>query len=80
MNAKKYKYFKRFILFSQYCLFMAMPMKKSVLLMEKKNFEAIPSADKQFIEVNGAGHLNVWGVGGEVYFNQVAGFIGRQGK
>jgi pimeloyl-ACP methyl ester carboxylesterase len=43
----------------------------------KQNFECLASNDKEFIEVPGAAHMNVWKVGGEVYFNRVIGFINR---
>ena len=41
----------------------------------KKNFEKIPSKEKEFIEVKNANHLNVWKVGGDDYFKRIMEFI-----
>lgn len=41
----------------------------------QENFAAISSPDKQFMTVSGAGHLNVWDVGGDEYFNTVFKFL-----
>ena len=44
----------------------------------KKNFENLNSTQKSFLEIDKATHLNVWRMGGEVYFNQVFDFIRQQ--
>lgn len=41
----------------------------------KDNFMAIPSTKKEFITVKGAGHLDVWAIGGAEYFNKTVQFI-----
>jgi len=39
------------------------------------NFDAVPHKKKAFYTVEGAGHYNLWEVGGEAYFNKVLDFI-----
>ncbi|VXB90432.1 conserved hypothetical protein [Flavobacterium sp. 9AF] len=41
----------------------------------KENYAAIPSSQKEFLEINQANHLNVWKVGGKIYFDKVMAFI-----
>lgn len=41
----------------------------------KENFEKIASTQKEFITVEGAGHLNLWAIGKEVYFKQAYNFL-----
>jgi len=41
----------------------------------KENFNSLKSNKKQFLEIESATHLNVWEVGGDAYFKQVADFI-----
>ncbi|WP_179319531.1 alpha/beta hydrolase [Winogradskyella helgolandensis] len=41
----------------------------------KANFSNIKSNDKEFIEVESAGHSDLWEVGGDKYFNQVLTFL-----
>lgn len=42
-----------------------------------KNFENLASNEKQFINIEGANHLNVWSVGGEDYFQKVFSFLAK---
>ncbi|GAA4823144.1 alpha/beta hydrolase [Algivirga pacifica] len=42
------------------------------------NFTALASTDKEFTTIEGAGHLNVWELGGGAYFQKVLGFISRK--
>lgn len=44
----------------------------------RKNYAALKSLDKTFIEVDGAGHNTLWKKGGEDYSNKVFSFILRQ--
>ncbi|NRD22777.1 alpha/beta fold hydrolase [Winogradskyella litoriviva] len=44
----------------------------------KENYSKIKSANKEFLEVNNANHLNVWKTGGEKYFNKVLSFLNAQ--
>lgn len=44
----------------------------------KENFAAIPSLQKEFLEIDQANHLNVWKVGGDAYFKKVFGFMDKQ--
>lgn len=39
------------------------------------NYKAIPSTQKEFIQVEKAKHLNVWAIGGDDYFKKVMTFI-----
>ncbi|MEM6723736.1 MAG: alpha/beta fold hydrolase [Bacteroidota bacterium] len=41
----------------------------------RENFEAMPSLNKQFLEIKNAHHLNVWSVGGTDYLGQVHRFL-----
>lgn len=41
----------------------------------KANYAKIPSDKKEFIEIDGANHLNVWSVGGDAYFTRVLQFM-----
>lgn len=43
----------------------------------KENYAAIPSLQKEFLEIDQANHLNVWKVGGDAYFEKVIGFMDR---
>ncbi|EPR74307.1 Hydrolase of the alpha/beta superfamily [Winogradskyella psychrotolerans RS-3] len=44
----------------------------------KANFSRIKSIDKEFIEIESAGHSDLWETGGEDYFNSVLKFLNRQ--
>jgi len=44
----------------------------------RANFSKIPSAKKEFIEIDSANHSNVWKVGGDAYFNRVLAFMNNQ--
>ncbi|MCB0477836.1 MAG: alpha/beta fold hydrolase [Crocinitomicaceae bacterium] len=44
----------------------------------KQIYESIPSREKQFIPIQGAGHNNLWQIGGENYFQIVINFIKNQ--
>jgi len=39
------------------------------------NFDSIQSIDKSLLEIQGAGHLNVWQTGGQDYINRIFDFI-----
>lgn len=54
--------------------------KRIKIKYSKINFKNIKSNDKQYIEVTGANHLNVWKTGGERYFEQVMEFIDMHSK
>ncbi len=41
----------------------------------RQNFENLKSEKKEFLEIPKAGHMNVWKVGGEEYFEEVLGFV-----
>lgn len=41
----------------------------------RKNFETIKSAQKEFVEIDGGTHLNVWEIGGNQYFDKALTFI-----
>ncbi|MGB5982768.1 MAG: alpha/beta fold hydrolase [Nonlabens sp.] len=41
----------------------------------RENFSNLASEQKNFIEIDGANHLNVWKIGGEPYLNQVLKFM-----
>ena len=43
----------------------------------RANFSKIPSTKKEFIEINGANHLNVWKIGGDEYFERIIKFIDK---
>ena len=43
----------------------------------KENYAAIPSLQKEFLEIDQANHLNVWKIGGDAYFEKVIGFMDR---
>ena len=40
-----------------------------------KNFNNVSSSEKEFIEIVGANHLNLWEVGGQDYFNKIFKFL-----
>lgn len=44
----------------------------------KENFNHIKSAEKEFIEVNNANHINVWKTGGDEYLLKVKSFLNKQ--
>nr|WP_262897317.1 alpha/beta hydrolase [Winogradskyella marina] len=44
----------------------------------RANFSKIPSAKKEFIEIDTANHSNVWKVGGDAYFKRVLKFMNAQ--
>lgn len=44
----------------------------------KANFANIKSKDKEFLEIELAGHSDLWEVGGDNYFNSVLEFLNRQ--
>lgn len=44
----------------------------------RRNFEAVPSTEKQWITVPGGGHSNIWKVGGEELERQVLSFLKQQ--
>ncbi|WP_299521297.1 alpha/beta hydrolase [Winogradskyella sp.] len=43
----------------------------------KANFSKLKSANKAFLEINNATHLNVWEVGGDKYFSRVIEFLNK---
>lgn len=43
----------------------------------RENFAHVKSANKSFLEIKGADHLNVWKIGGEEYFRKVMSFINQ---
>jgi uncharacterized protein len=53
---------------------------KIPIAFNKENFAALKSPDKEFFTVEGANHLNVGEVGGEVYRKKIIGFLNRQTK
>ena len=46
----------------------------------KANFSKIPSAKKEFLEIDSAKHANVWKIGGDAYFNTVLSFLNTQSE
>lgn len=46
----------------------------------KRNFEALSSKDKTWLEIDGANHNNVYQIGGEAYLQKIDEFIQRQLK
>jgi len=44
----------------------------------KSNFANLSSKEKEFIEIPKANHLNLWQIGGKVYFDKVFAFIDKQ--
>jgi alpha-beta hydrolase superfamily lysophospholipase len=42
---------------------------------DRRNFAALAGAEKEFVEVPGAGHLNLQTVGGDDYFEKMVSFI-----
>ncbi len=40
-----------------------------------KNLQSLRSKQKRLLEIEGAGHLNVWAIGGDEYFHEVFNFI-----
>lgn len=46
----------------------------------KANFANIKSNDKEFIELESAGHSDIWEVGGDALFNTILQFLNNQAK
>ena len=46
----------------------------------KANFSKLKSVDKEFLEIDGANHSNVWKVGGDAYFEKTIVFLNGQGS
>lgn len=44
----------------------------------RRNYEAVPAAEKQWITVAGGGHSNLWGVDGPNLERAVSGFLGQR--
>ncbi|MDW7693648.1 alpha/beta fold hydrolase [Flammeovirgaceae bacterium SG7u.111] len=44
----------------------------------RQNFENLKSEKKEFLEIPKAGHMNVWKVGGDEYFEEVLRFVERE--
>lgn len=44
----------------------------------RTNFSKLKSSSKEFMEIKGANHLNVWKVGGDTYFKKIIDFLNTQ--
>ncbi|MGB0403708.1 MAG: alpha/beta hydrolase [Salibacteraceae bacterium] len=68
---------------SKYCININQPIlivhgnqdNRIAIKYAKENFENISGKKKNFIEVEGANHLNVWKVGGDDYFEKAINFL-----
>ncbi len=67
----------------QYCTYIEQPIllvhgsedKKIDIKYAKENFQSIKSTKKELLKLDKAGHLNLWKIGGEAYFEKAVDFI-----